>query len=211
MGYTYHKRNTMTLGIALIVIFVLYLIDKHNRWRQAIKITIAFVTLGILGVGGLFGWHEYESWQAAKQEAQREAEEAKPVAQKQTELAKTCRDWENKHPISSPLDKAYTKVKEIVLDPPQGCEGPLETDYNNNVAVWVALNKPSKSPPIRKQFGNGHVALDSAILFKGGTMTTTVYFGNRVKVLGEDGGGYDVQLADGRTGFLSKEEVELDK
>jgi hypothetical protein len=42
----------MPLGIALILIFVLYLIDKHNRWRIAIKITVALIILAILGVGG---------------------------------------------------------------------------------------------------------------------------------------------------------------
>jgi hypothetical protein len=207
----------MTLGIALILIFVLYLIDKHNRWRQAFKITVGLVILGILGVGGIFGWQKYETWQEGKREALGVAEEAKQIAQKQAELAKTCKSWEEKHPVGSALDKIYPKhdgtrkPDAFVLDAPQGCEGPLETDYSNSVAAWVALNNHSESPAPHKHFGNGHVAPDSAIVFKGGTMITTVYFGSRVKVLGEDALGYDVQLADGRTGYLSKEEVELDE
>jgi hypothetical protein len=32
----------MSIGLALIVIFILYLIDKHNRWRQAVKILGGF-------------------------------------------------------------------------------------------------------------------------------------------------------------------------
>jgi type II secretory pathway pseudopilin PulG len=145
----------MTLGIALILIFVLYLIDKHNRWRQAIKITVALIVLGILGIGGLFGWQEYETRRAAKQEAQREAEQAKRAAQEQSELAKTCKDWEDKHPIGSPPDKVYTERGGLtekltnkhfwILDPPQGCEGPLERDYySRNVWIVVAPN-PAKS------------------------------------------------------------------
>jgi uncharacterized membrane protein YqjE len=45
----------MALGIFLLLIFILYLIDKHNRWRQAIKLTVALVILCILAVGGFFG------------------------------------------------------------------------------------------------------------------------------------------------------------
>lgn len=207
----------MALGIALILIFVLYLIDKHNRWRQAIKITVALVILAILGVGGLFGWQEYETWQAAKQEAQREAEQAKQVAQRQAELAKTCKEWEDKHPVGSPLDKLQGKWDDgtkipygTILGSPTGCEGPLETAYNGQIGPWNNYAKSLKTTT-HQQFGNGHVAPDSAILFNGGTMITTVFFGNRVKVLGEDSYGYRVQIADGRTGVLTKEEVELDK
>jgi cytoskeletal protein RodZ len=143
----------VALGIALILIFVLYLIDKHNRWRQAIKITVALMILAIVGVGGLFGWQEYQAWQAARQEAQREAEQAKQEAHSQAELAKTCKDWEDKHPLGSSLDKENVKEDgkttptEFVLDPPQGCSGPLETDYNNKVSAWVAANNPPKPTP----------------------------------------------------------------
>lgn len=27
----------MTFGLAMLLIFVLYLIDKHNRWRQVVN------------------------------------------------------------------------------------------------------------------------------------------------------------------------------
>src|SRR3984957_558702 len=179
----------MALGIALLLIFILYLIDKHNRWWQAIKITVALIMLAILGIGGLFGWQKYESWQAEKQEAQHEAEEAKQVAQKQAELAKTCKDWENKHPVKG------GEVWEDIADPPSGCEGQLETAYAERIGPWNNYSK-SVQPTTHKQFGNAHVAPDSAILWKGGTMITTVFFGNRVKVLGEDPYSYHIQLSD---------------
>ena len=41
----------MTLGYALIVIFVLYLIDKHNGWRQAAMIVGALIALAAAGLG----------------------------------------------------------------------------------------------------------------------------------------------------------------
>jgi type II secretory pathway pseudopilin PulG len=195
----------MPLGIALILIFILYLIDKHGRGRQAIKITVALIVLAILGVGGVFGWQEYETRQAAKQAAQREAEETKLVAQRRTELAKACEVWEDKHPIKG------GDPWEEVADPPTGCKGPLETAYNERVAgPWNKYAKTSQ-PTTQKKFGNAHVAPDSAILWNGGTMITTVFFGNRVKVIGGDPFGYRVQIADGRTGVLTREEVELDK
>ena len=57
----------MTLGLAIILIFILYLINKHDRWRQAAKIGVGLVILCILGVGGIFGWKKYESWQETQQ------------------------------------------------------------------------------------------------------------------------------------------------
>jgi hypothetical protein len=46
----------MTLGIALLIIFILYLVDKHHRWMPLVKITAALVVLGVLGFGSFYGW-----------------------------------------------------------------------------------------------------------------------------------------------------------
>jgi hypothetical protein len=59
----------MTLGIALLLIFILYLIDKHNRWRQAVKVVIGLVVLGLLAIGGVYGWQKYDEYQNEKQQA----------------------------------------------------------------------------------------------------------------------------------------------
>ena len=56
----------MTLGIALLLIFVLYLIDKHNRWWQTLKILVGLVFLGILVTGGWFGWKKYDAYRTEK-------------------------------------------------------------------------------------------------------------------------------------------------
>jgi hypothetical protein len=58
----------MSLGIAAVIIFVLYLIDKHGRWRQAGKVAIALVVLALLGIGGFLGYDKYERWERAKAE-----------------------------------------------------------------------------------------------------------------------------------------------
>jgi uncharacterized membrane protein YsdA (DUF1294 family) len=54
------------LSIALVLIFALYLIDKHNAWKGAVKIVAALVALLILGAVGIYGWMKYEDWQGAK-------------------------------------------------------------------------------------------------------------------------------------------------
>jgi hypothetical protein len=181
----------MTLGIALLLIFILYLIDKHNRWRQAVKITVALVVFCILAVGGFFGWLKYEAWQETRQAARREAENAKQEAQKKAALEKVCKDWEAKHPIGSPVDKLYghwddgTKMpgEGVTLGTPQGCQGPLEIAYNEKLpkpvehGIWEDVT-PKTSARLRRvkatydtdlttsEYGNlvcGHVAKDETV------------------------------------------------
>lgn len=62
----------MTLGLALILIFILYLIDKHSRWREAAKIGVGLVVLGVLVAGSILGWQQYQSSQTARQQAQQQ-------------------------------------------------------------------------------------------------------------------------------------------
>ena len=64
----------MPVGIALVLIFVLYLIDKHHLWKTALKITIyTAIAAAVIG-GGLIGWGEYKDAQREKEE---EAETAR--------------------------------------------------------------------------------------------------------------------------------------
>jgi len=53
----------MTIGTALVVIAVLYLIDKYNLWRKAAVATA--ILAGVLGAG-LLTWIGYDKWQRAK-------------------------------------------------------------------------------------------------------------------------------------------------
>ncbi len=59
----------MTIGLALILIFILYLIDKHSRWREAAKIAAGLIILSILGLGAFYGWPKYDEYRTAKPEA----------------------------------------------------------------------------------------------------------------------------------------------
>jgi hypothetical protein len=152
----------VTLGIALLLIFILYLIDKHNRWRIAAKLTAGLIVLCVLAIAAFFGREKYEARQEARREAEYEAEQAKQATQKQAELDKECRNWEDEHPIGSPPDKLYTEqgglIEKLtnkhywVLNPPQGCDGPLERDYTSRNVWIVATPNPSK-PKARMGLG----------------------------------------------------------
>lgn len=69
----------MTLGLALILIFILYLIDKHSRWREAAKVVAGLVILSILGLGGFYGWPKYDEYRTEKREAAQQAAFQKSV------------------------------------------------------------------------------------------------------------------------------------
>jgi hypothetical protein len=55
----------MTLGIAAIVIFVLYLIDKHSRWKQAFKFLCWAAGLAVVGFGLFYAYGSYSDYRAA--------------------------------------------------------------------------------------------------------------------------------------------------
>jgi hypothetical protein len=58
----------MTLGVALVVTFVLYVIDKHDQWRTTAKIAAAFVALALLSIGGYYGHARYEEYREERRE-----------------------------------------------------------------------------------------------------------------------------------------------
>jgi hypothetical protein len=59
----------------------------------------------------------------------------------QKTLTTVCKEWEQKHPLGSPLDRVFgnksddsTNIPEgAILGSPEGCQGPLETDYNQRL------------------------------------------------------------------------------
>jgi hypothetical protein len=52
----------MTIGTALVIIAVLYLIDRHNLWKRAAQGLLGLVLLTVLVVGGWYGVSEYQTW-----------------------------------------------------------------------------------------------------------------------------------------------------
>lgn len=49
------------IAAALVIIFVLYLIDKNKVWRPTLKIVGGLVALALIGWAGLMGWDAYMS------------------------------------------------------------------------------------------------------------------------------------------------------
>ena len=56
------------LSIALVLIFVMWLIDKHNQWKRTAKIALALVVLAVVGVAGIYGYNRYDNWREKKRE-----------------------------------------------------------------------------------------------------------------------------------------------
>ncbi len=54
------------LSIAIVLIFVLYLIDKRTAWKGAAKIVAALLALILLSAAGVYGWHRYDEWRTQK-------------------------------------------------------------------------------------------------------------------------------------------------
>lgn len=61
------------LSIALVVIAVLFLIDKNRVWKQSAKVALIIVALGVLGFGGFYAWRKYRNWKEEKAEAAAQA------------------------------------------------------------------------------------------------------------------------------------------
>ena len=63
----------MTLGAAILLIFLLYLVDKHGLWRPlwkwTAKITVSAIVLSVLSFGGYYTWLKYDQYQTEKQAA----------------------------------------------------------------------------------------------------------------------------------------------
>lgn len=208
----------MTLGIALLLIFILYLIDKHNRWRQLVKVTIGLVVLCILAVSGYFGWVKYQAWQEARQEAQREAENAKQEAQKKAALEKTCKDWEDKHSIGSPVDKLYghwadgTKMPDegFTLGTPEGCQGPLEIAYNEKLpkpATHGPWEDYAPKPRLRRVKATYDTDITTAEY--GSLVSGHVAKGETVTLLVDDNTFVKVKTATGKVGWAGSGAFEV--
>ena len=58
----------MTLGISLLLIFILYLIDKHNQWRRAAKVGLGILVLAILAAAAIYAWNRHNERLAQEEE-----------------------------------------------------------------------------------------------------------------------------------------------
>src|SRR5580693_10764626 len=49
----------MTIGVAIVVVAVMYFIDKHNQWRRCGICLVIVAVVALLMQGGFWGWTTY--------------------------------------------------------------------------------------------------------------------------------------------------------
>jgi len=54
------------LSTALVLIFVMWLIDKHNVWKQTGKIALIVVAMAVIAGASIYGWAKYRDWKAER-------------------------------------------------------------------------------------------------------------------------------------------------
>jgi hypothetical protein len=80
----------MSLGIAAVVIFILYLIDKNRQWRAAGKVAVAAVILATVAVGGVIGLDKYQAWQAVRAASAKHTEAVKACVERNDKVDSTA-------------------------------------------------------------------------------------------------------------------------
>lgn len=67
----------MTIGTALVIIAILYLIDRHHLWKKAVVACLIVLTVALIGFSGYYGWQKLQETRAAKAEQEITARTAK--------------------------------------------------------------------------------------------------------------------------------------
>jgi hypothetical protein len=219
----------MTIGLAIIIAAVLFLIDRNHVWPQVWNITkrtlkvglkcAAVVFIAALVCYGIFSvWGAWNAHKEALQEAKQQLALQRDIDANQTKFEQTCKDWESKHPIGIALDKMDVKpdnggagIKDAVLGAPQGCEGPLETDYNNRALTysWHEVQKPESSARHLKftcEYGSDRLTSTKFGDLKSGE----VHLNDIVTLLENDGFGHvKVRTASGQIGWAADHCFEI--
>jgi hypothetical protein len=97
----------------LLLIFILYLIDKHNQWRRAAKVELGILALALLVAAAIYAWNRHTERLA--QEDAREGEELynKQKASEEQLSAEMKTPSDNKHVVVGPDGKHYAFSKDV--------------------------------------------------------------------------------------------------
>lgn len=152
----------MSLGIAAVVIFVLYLIDKNSQWRAAGKVAVAAVILAVIGVAGVVGYDKVEAWEAVRAASKKHAEAVNACVERnlkvdstaETAIREFCATEPDAimRPMSTPPTGTFraTEVKSnsvtcaldtngrVVLDDKGGCIPPPPAGFTVDAQCWTA-------------------------------------------------------------------------
>jgi hypothetical protein len=155
----------MSLGIAAVVIFVLYLIDKNRQWKAAAKVAAVLVVLAVVGIGGVFGLDKYQAWQAVRAASARRAESVRACVDRNNRIdssvdattRQACEvdpdvvassSSERPNGTFTPTDYAAKRINSVrcaldtngrvVLDDKGGCILPPPLGFTVDAPCWTA-------------------------------------------------------------------------
>ena len=190
----------MTLGIALVLIFVLYLIDKNKVWRQAVKVVIGLAVLGVLAIAGLYGWTKYDEWQ------------------KRAEATKQQKAWQDKVDACEKRNlEGNVNAIDIVFTKDACAKDPTVVLPKFSVAppLQVVESKPIPKPP-RSPKITGKITVDTMVYSEDapvnptGRMLQKLSRGDEVQILEKNSifGTVRVKTSTGVIGWISDSVVE---
>ncbi len=61
------------LSQALVFIFILYLIDKHNLWQRNLQYWLWMAGIGVIGIACVYGWYKYDAYRRSKNSGGKDA------------------------------------------------------------------------------------------------------------------------------------------
>jgi hypothetical protein len=118
------------LSIALVLIFVMWLIDKHNVWRQTGKLALIVIAVTLIAGASFYGWTKYRDWKAEKVALIAEEKHKAAVKECLSRLSRAGSSQPRQDAIKNPLvDDPDVQGKTDVFD-----EAACEADPNVNTA-----------------------------------------------------------------------------
>jgi hypothetical protein len=173
----------MTLGIALLLIFILYLIDKHSRWRQAVKITIGLIVVGLVGLGGIYAWQKYDDYQTEKQNLAYRAK-MQPVWDCESRNAQFSNAAEECEKDPSVVLHATKDIFEVVA--PDQSSGPAPNSKIHSVLGSAVVTSDSTNIDKRCYFNTGSFPCGIESYNSDGEVVATLHKGDRVQLLSNE-------------------------
>jgi hypothetical protein len=135
----------MTIGVAIVVVAVMYFIDKHNLWRRFAMGLGIVVVLALLGLAGLWGWTKY-----------RDARDKKA-------LAEFNKKWAAEIPACNSRNiKNYFAAEDAAAKPtlPPG----YSIDKSMPESVMEQIKKSCSTDPYKYAWSTGPEVLDEECL-----------------------------------------------
>jgi hypothetical protein len=97
----------------------------------------------------------------AQEEEKQQAHHKRAAEVAAVKLAQTCKEWEQKHPLGSPVDvwgRDGSALDGSVLGTPEGCEGSLETAYREKMEQAQASKEHAAQEAATQKVVSKHVS-----------------------------------------------------